>query len=79
MYSTAERLDALEHEIAVHDGAATDEDLATVAELLARQSILPAIAGVLSDPNQPEPARMRALSRAMAALRWADYPGAAIG
>ena len=79
MHSTVERLDELEHDIAVHDGAASDKDLADVAELLSRQSILPAIAGVLSDPNQPEPARMRALSRAMAALRWADYPGAAVG
>jgi hypothetical protein len=77
MHSTAERIDELEHEIAVNDGAATDEDLADVAELLARQSILPTLAGVLSDPSEPKPVRMRALSRAMAALRWADCPSEA--
>lgn len=74
MQSNNERLDALEHDIAVHDGAASEEDLADVAELLVRRSIMPAIAGVLSDPSQPKPARLRALSRAMAALRWTDSP-----
>jgi hypothetical protein len=79
MQSDTELLDALEHDIAVRDGVATEQDLAGVAELLADRSILPAIAGVLSDPSEPEPARLRALSRAMAALRWTDTSTAAVG
>lgn len=70
--SNVELLDALEHDIAVRDGVATEEDLAGVAEMLVGRSILPAIANVLSDPNEPKPARLRALSRAMAALRWTE-------
>ena len=70
MHSQTEHLDCLEHDIVVRDGKATDEELADVAELLTRQSILPSLAGVLADPSQPEAVRLRAFSRAMAALRW---------
>ncbi len=65
----SEMLDRLERRIAVFGISNDDPELAVVGQLLGQTGHLPGIAEVLSDPNQPEPVRMRALSRAMEALR----------
>ncbi len=68
----SELLDKLERRIATRGIDTDDPALTTIAEILVRTGTLPAVAGVLADPDQPEPARMRALARAMRALRAAD-------
>jgi hypothetical protein len=69
MHTYLEVLDELEHRIAVDGLHAHDPALAAIADVLVRTGTLPTIAGILADPTQPEAARMRALARAMAALR----------
>lgn len=69
MHSYSELLDRLEYRIAVDGIHPHDAELATLADILVRTNTLPTIAGILADPNQPEPARMRALARAIRALR----------
>ncbi len=65
----AEMLDRLERRIVVSGISNDDPELALVGQMLGRTGTLPAIAEILSDPTQPEPIRMRALARAMGALR----------
>ncbi len=69
MRTHTEFLDALERHVAIHGITGRDADLAKVADMLVRTGALPTIAGILSDPTEPEPARVRALSRASIALR----------
>ena len=69
MRTHTEFLDALERHIAVHGISGRNADLARVADMLVRTGALPTIAGILSDPTEPEPARIRALARASTALR----------
>ena len=69
MHTYTELLDSLEHRIAVDGLHAHDPELAAFADLLVRTNTLPTVAGIISDPSQPEPARMRALARGMQALR----------
>jgi hypothetical protein len=65
----SEMLDRLERRILTQGIANDDPALPAIGELLVRTGTLPAVAGILTDPRQPEPARMRALARAMQALR----------
>jgi hypothetical protein len=65
----SEMLDRLERRISIHGIDNNDPALATIADLLVRTGTLPAIAGILADADQPESLRMRALARAMRALR----------
>lgn len=65
----SEMLDRLERRISIYGIANDDPALATIANLLVRTGTLPAVAGILADPAHPEPLRMRALARAMQALR----------
>lgn len=74
MQSQNELLDRIEHQIAVDGLTPHDPELAVLADLLVRTGTLPTIAGILSDPSQPEPARMRALARAIQALRTGPRP-----
>lgn len=65
-------LDRLERRIAGYGISNDDPELTTVGRLLRQTGRLPAVADILSDPSQPEPLRMRALARAMVALRHTD-------
>jgi hypothetical protein len=65
----SEMLDRLERRIAIQGIANDDPALPAIGELLVRTGTLPALAGILADPRQPEAPRMRALARAMQALR----------
>lgn len=69
MNSYSETLDRLERRISGYGISNDDPELAAIGHLLARTGTLPAVAEILTDPSQPEPVRMRALSRAMGALR----------
>jgi hypothetical protein len=69
-----EILDSIERRIATDGLQNHDADLATIANILVRTGTLPTVAGILTDPTQPEPARMRALARATRAIRAADGP-----
>lgn len=62
-------LDELEARIAVAGLAGTEPQLRQIADALVRTGTLPVIAGVIADPDAPEPARLRALARASRALR----------
>ena len=57
------------HRLTADGIAAHDADLARVADLLVRTGTLPAVAGILADPDRPEPDRYLALARAVRALR----------
>lgn len=65
----ADLLDRLERRIAGYGISNDDPELTTVGRLLRQTGELPAVAEILSDPDQPEPLRMRALARAMVTLR----------
>jgi len=65
----SDTLDRLERRISGYGISNEDPALAAIGHLLAGTGTLPAIAAILVDPTQPEPVRMRALSRAMGALR----------
>ena len=69
MSPNADVLDRLERRIAGYGISNDDPELTTVGRLLRETGKLPAVADILSDPNQPEPLRMRALARAMVTLR----------
>jgi hypothetical protein len=69
MNSHTELLDRLEHRIAIDGLAGHDAELARIGDLLVRTGTLPAVAGILADPREPDVVRMRALARASAALR----------
>lgn len=69
MNTYVEMLDRLEQRIARDGLTGHDTELARIGDLLVRTGVLPAVAGILSDPTQPEVVRMRALSRASRALR----------
>ena len=62
-------LDQLESRIAVAGLAGTEPQLRQIADALVRTGTLPVVAGILADPEAPEPARLRALARASRALR----------
>jgi len=67
-----ETLDRIERRIATDGLQNHDADLTMIANILVRTGTLPTVAGILADPAQPEPARMRALARATNAIRAAD-------
>jgi hypothetical protein len=71
MNTYVEMLDRLEQRIAIDGLTGHDAELARIGDLLVRTGILPAVAGILSDPTQPEVVRTRAFSRASRALRMA--------
>lgn len=65
-------LDRLERRISGYGISNDDPELVAIGRMLAGTGTLPAVAAILTDPTQPEPVRMRALSRAMGALRAID-------
>jgi hypothetical protein len=68
----SDTLDRLERRISGFGISGDDPALEAIGHLLAGTGTLPGVAAILTDPNQPEPVRMRALSRAMGALRAID-------
>lgn len=62
-------LDELEARIAIAGLAGTEPQLQRLADILVRRDIVPAIAGIIADPDAPEVARLRAIGRASRALR----------
>ena len=71
MNAYTELLDRLEQRIAIDGLAGHDAELSKLGDLLVRTGTLPTVAGILSDPTEPDVTRMRALARASRALRTA--------
>jgi hypothetical protein len=65
-------LDEMEHRLAVGDLTLDAPEIAEVGHALAREGTMPVIAGIVLDETQPEPARWRALGRAIHSLRAVD-------
>lgn len=64
-----ELLDRIEMGIAVHGLTPHERDLAALADAMTRMGVKPSLAGIIGDPAAPEPARLRAFGRALAAFR----------